>query len=269
MIEMTTYLRKTKSFTAVSTYASTGCLSLGAIGLLTLILSNQDSFVIYKGTLQRRSKVGKKVFAKYWKELESNGFIYEMMSNNGRIKYEYIIVNDPSNEMNIKAKDQILENREPFLIDGEMDADNDLLNTVKEEEGANVYLINQDLRNEDINNEDSKNESLAMSENHGDVEELKKYWYENIHTSKLTESEEKEILTQELFVSVLAQTVSKFKTYKSQFEEHPLNFPLKGFYYVFGFTVRDWKYAEKPFSFSNISDEVISFIQQTKKYPNV
>lgn len=80
---MTTYSRTTRSFTAVSTHASTGRLSIGAIGLLTLILSNQDTFVIYKGTLQRRSKVGKKLFAKYWNELESNGFVYEIMSNNG------------------------------------------------------------------------------------------------------------------------------------------------------------------------------------------
>jgi hypothetical protein len=80
---MTTYLRTTRSFTAVCTHASRGHLSIGAIGLLTLILSNQDTFVIYKGTLQRSSKVGKKLFTKYWNELESNGFVYEIMSNNG------------------------------------------------------------------------------------------------------------------------------------------------------------------------------------------
>ena len=151
---MTTYLRTNRSFTAVSTYASSGRLSVGAIGLLTLILSNHDAFVIYKGALQRRSKVGKKLFKRFWKELEENGFVYEIISNNGRINYEYIIVNDPSHESNIEAIDQILENREPFLIDGEMDTDNDLLNIVDGEEGTNIYLNNQDLSNEDLNNED-------------------------------------------------------------------------------------------------------------------
>lgn len=259
MIEMTTYLRKTKSFTAVSTYASTGCLSLGAIGLLTLILSNQDSFVIYKGTLQRRSKVGKKVFAKYWKELESNGFIYEMMSNNGRIKYEYIIVNDPSNEMNIKAKDQILENREPFLIDGEMDADNDLLNTVEEEEGANVYLINQDLRNEDINNEDSKNESLAMSENHKKIDELTEYWYHNINDIQL-EEHEIQILEDELFISTFEKMISMLKNDNPSIENIKKRYHLIAIFNLYKYILQECIDGNEPYTSYFLAKEILSFL---------
>lgn len=269
---MTTYLRKTKGFTKVSSRACMAEMSVGAIGLLTLILSNLDSFVIYKGNLQKRAKVGKKLFAKYWKELESNGFVYEIVTNKGRINYEYIIVNDPTNESSIEAINQMLENREPFLIDGEVDAENHLLDIVDGEEGPNIYLNKQELNNEDLNNkevnnkelnnEDLSNSTLAISKTHSDVEELKNYWYENIHTTKLSESEEKEILTQKLFVSTLNDTVSLFIQNKTLCEKIKLKYSLKSFYYVFNMTVRDWKYTNKPFTGIDITEEVISFIQR-------
>jgi hypothetical protein len=257
---MTTYLRTTRSFTAVSTNACTERLSIGAIGLLTLILSNQDTFIIYKGTLQRRSKVGKKLFAKYWKELESNGFVYEIVSNKGRIKYEYIIVNDPTNETNIKAIDQILENREPFLIDGEMDADNNLLNTVDGEEGANIYLNNEDLRNEYINNEDSNNESLAMSENLKNIDELTEYWYHNINSIQLKE-QEIQILEDELFISTFEKIISILKNNNPSIEEIQLKYPLIAIFQLYQYIIQECEVERTPYTSYFLANEIVSVLK--------
>ena len=259
---MTTYLRKTKSYTKVSTRVTESKISIGAIGLLTLILSNQDSYVIYKSVIQKRAKVGKKQFAKYWKELEAMGFVKEIMTNKGRINYEYIIVNDPTDEASIETINQLVENRRLLLVDGELVTENNLQNTVDDEKDTNISLNNKDLNNENLNNVELTNSNLAISETPLNIEELKKFWYQNINNKELSDLEEKEILSEELFVSVLAKTVSTIIKNKSQFEEQPLNITLKSFYYVFGFTVRDWKYTEKSFNDSNISDEVISFIQK-------
>ncbi|MEN9345090.1 MAG: hypothetical protein RLZZ60_559 [Bacteroidota bacterium] len=258
---MTTYLRTTRSFTAVSTHASTGRLSIGAIGLLTLILSNQDTFVIYKGTLQRRSKVGKKLFAKYWKELELNGFVYEIMSNNGRIKYEYIIVNDPTNETNIEAIDQILENREPFLIDGEMDTDNDLLNIVDGEEGANIYLRNEDLNNEDLNNEDLINESLAMSENLSNIDELTEYWYQNINGIELKE-DEIQITEDQLFISTFEKIISMLKNNNPSIEDIQQKYPLIAIFQLYRYIIQECEVERTPYTSYFLANEIVSVMKE-------
>ena len=259
----TTYLRSTSNYTAVSNEATRGKLSVGALGLLVLLLANQDTFIIHKTEIANRSEFGETKFNEYWDELVDNGFIHSLKQSKGRISYHYVIVNDPTNKSNKSALKAILENHSLFSGDGESQMKNQELNTKVEKKDTNISLNNEDLNNEDLNNIDLSNSSSAISEAPTNIEELKIYWYENIDNTKLSDSEEKEFLTQELFVSVLVQTVSKIKTNKSQFEEHPLNIPLKSFYYVFGFTVRDWKYTEKSFNDSNISDEVISFIQKT------
>jgi len=212
---MTTYLRTNRSFTAVSTYASSGRLSVGAIGLLTLILSNHDAFVIYKGALQRRSKVGKKLFKRFWKELEENGFVYEIISNNGRINYEYIIVNDPSHESNIEAIDQILESREHFSIDGELDAENDLLDIADEQDSTNISINNEDLSNTDLSNIDLSYSTLEMNETTNNIEESVQFWYENINNEILRE-EELLILEDTLFISTYTQIISILRSDKLQ-----------------------------------------------------
>lgn len=265
MINKTTYLRSTKSYTAISTTATAGNLSVGAVGLLTLILSNRDTYVIYKSVIQKRSGVGKKLFARFWKELVDNQFIYEIMSNNGRIKYEYILVNDPSNKTNIHAVDMTLDNREPFITDGEQETDNDLLDIADEMEGTNITLSNSATSNIDLKNEDLTNASLAISNllnSDKNVDELKEYWYENIHDKKLSKLEEEEILTQELFVSTLNHTVSSFIHNKTLCEKIKWKYSLKSFYYVFNMTVRDLKFNNKPLTVIDISEEVISFIQK-------
>lgn len=215
---MTTYLRKNRSYTAVSTYASSGRLSVGAIGLLTLILSNHDAFVIYKGALQRRSKVGKKLFKRFWKELEENGFVYEIISNNGRINYEYIIVNDPSHESNIEAIDQILESREHFLIDGELDAENDLLDIVDEEDSTNISINNEDLSNTDLSKIDLSNSTLEMNETTNNIDEIVQFWYKNIN-NEILRDEELLILEDTLFISTYTQIVSILRNDKLQLNE--------------------------------------------------
>jgi hypothetical protein len=201
--------------------------------------------------------------------LVKNGFIYSLKQPKGMFSYHYVIVNEPSHKSNKRSLKEILENHTLFSGDGESQMKNQEPNNKAEKKDTNIALTNKDLKNKDASNKDVFNSTLGIKENPTKTEELTKFWYENIDNTKLSDSEEKEFLTQELFVSVLAQTVSKIKINKSQFEEHPLNIPLKSFYYVFGFTVRDWKYTEKPYTFSNISDEAISFIQKSKKYPNV
>ena len=257
---MTTYLRTNRSFTAVSTYASSGRLSVGAIGLLTLILSNHDAFVIYKGALQRRSKVGKKLFKRFWKELEENGFVYEIISNNGRINYEYIIVNDPSHESNIEAIDQILENREPFLIDGEMDTDNDLLNIVDGEEGTNIYLNNQDLSNEDLNNEDISNSSLAISEYSNNIDELIEYWYQNINGIQLNE-DELQILEDKIFISTYNQLISSLKVDPTILNSINHRIPLYDLFKLFNNVKNDHIIQEQPFTSYYLANELIEILQ--------
>jgi hypothetical protein len=269
LINRTTYLRANNGFTSISNEATHGKLSAGALGILVMLLSNVDTFIIYKSEIEKRSGFGETKFNDYWDELVQNGFIYSLKQPKGMISYHYVIVNEPSHKSNKRSLNEILENHTLFSGDGESQMKNQESNSKAEEKDTNIASRNKDSKNKDVSNKDVFNSTLGIAENPTNIEELKKFWYENIDNTKLSDSEEIEFLTQELFVSVLAQTVSKFKTYKSQFEEHPLNIPLKSFYYVFGFTVRDWKYTEKPFSFSNISDEVISFIQKTKKYPNV
>lgn len=265
----TTYLRSTSNYTVVSNEAARGKLSAGALGLLVLLLANQDTFIIHKTEIEKRSGFGETKFNEYWNELVDNGFIYSLKQSKGRISYHYVIVNDPTNKSNKSALKEILENHSSFSGDGEPQMKSQEPNTNSDKKDTNISLNNEDLSNKDFKNIDSSNSTSGIKETPTNIEELTKFWYENIDNTKLTDSEEKEFLTQELFVSVLTQTVSKIKTNKSQFEEHPLNIPLKSFYYVFGFTVRDWKYTEKPYNVSNISDEVILFIQKTKKNPNV
>lgn len=256
---MTTYLRTTQSFTAVSTYASSGRLSAGAIGLLTLILSNHDVFVIYKGAIQRRSKFGKKLFKRFWQELEENGFVYEIKSNKGRIDYKYIIVNDPSHESNIEAIDLILENREPFVIDGEMDTENDLLNIVDGEEGTNIYLNNEDLRNEYVNNKDSNNESLAMSKNLNKIDELIEYWYKNINGIQLKE-QENQILEDELFISTFEKIISMLKNNKPSIEEIQQKCPLIALFQLHQYIIQECIDSRTPYTSYFLANEIFSTI---------
>lgn len=259
---MTTYLRTNRSFTAVSTYASSGRLSVGAIGLLTLILSNHDAFVIYKGALQRRSKVGKKLFKRFWKELEENGFVYEIISNNGRINYEYIIVNDPSHESNIEAIDQIIESREHFLIDGELDAENDLLDFVDEEDSTNISINNEDLSNTDLSNIDLSNSTLEMNETTNNIEESVQFWYENIN-NEILRDEELLILEDTLFISTYTQIVSILRSDKHQLNEIVQKMTL---YQLFNFYQLIKNYCidnSEPFTSFYLANEIVTELKVT------
>lgn len=258
----TTYLRSTSNYTVVSKEATRGKLSVGALGLLVLLLANQDTFIIHKTEIANRSEFGETKFNEYWDELVDNGFIHSLKQSKGRISYHYVIVNDPTNKSNKSALKAILENHSLFSGDGESQMKNQELKTKAEQKDTNISLNNEDINNKKFNNIDYSNSTLAICETQTNIEELKKFWYQNINNKELSDLEEKEILSEELFVSVLAKTVSTIIKNKSQFEEQPLNITLKSFYYVFGFTVRDWKYTEKSFNDSNISDEVISFIQK-------
>jgi hypothetical protein len=260
MINKTTYLRSTNSYTAISTTATAGNLSVGAVGLLTLILSNRDTYVIYKSVIQKRSGVGKNLFARFWKELVDNQFIYEIMSNNGRIKYEYILVNDPSNKTNIHAIDMTIDNREPFITDGEQEADNELLNIVDEEEGANIYLRNEDLNNEDLNNEYLINESLAMSENLSNIDELTEYWYQNINGIELKE-DEIQITEDQLFISTFEKIISMLKNNNPSIEGIQQKHPLKDIFQLFQYIIQECEVERTPYTSYFLANEIVSVLK--------
>ncbi|MEN9345585.1 MAG: hypothetical protein RLZZ60_1054, partial [Bacteroidota bacterium] len=202
----------------------------------------------------------KKLFKRFWQELEENGFVYEIKSNNGRINYEYIIVNDPSHESNIEAIDQILKNREPFIIDGEMDTENDLLNIVDGEEGTNIYLNNEDLNNEDLNNEDIYNSSLAIRENINNIEELVEYWYFNVNGMELNE-DEMHILEDELFVSTYTQLVSTLRGDPSMLNSINYQIPLSDLFKIFENVKNDHIYQDQPFTSFYLANELMLILQ--------
>jgi hypothetical protein len=256
---MTTYLRKNNSYTAVSTYASSGRLSVGAIGLLTLILSNHDSFVIYKGALQRRSKVGTKLFKRFWKELEVNGFVYEIQSNYGRINYEYIIVNDPSHESSSEAIDQILESREHFSTDGELDAENDLLDIVDEQDSTNISLNNEDLNNIDLSNIDLSNSTLEMSETPKNIEETVQFWYKNVNDEMLSE-QQLLILEDSLFTSTLSNIVSNLKSNINHILLIELKLSLINIFDLYRFVVNECEERGESYTGFYLANEILSTI---------
>jgi hypothetical protein len=257
LINRTTYLRSKKGFTSVSNEATHGKLSAGALGILVILLSNVDTFIIYKSEIEKRSGFGETKFNEYWDELVQNGFIYSLKQPKGMISYHYVIVNEPSHESNKNTLKEIFENHTPFSKDGESSMNNQMPNSNSDKQGNNIYSTNQELSNQELSNS-----PLAISKTYSDVDELKNYWYENIHTSKLSESEEKEILTQELFVSTLNHTVSSFIHNKTLCEKIKWKYSLKSFYYVFNMTVRDLKFNNKPLTVIDITEEVISFIQK-------
>jgi len=260
MINKTTYLRSTNSYTAISTTATAGNLSVGAVGLLTLILSNRDTYVIYKSVIQKRSGVGKKLFARFWKELVDNQFIYEIMSNNGRIKYEYILVNDPSNKTNILAIDMTLDNREPFITDGEQETDNDLLDIADEMEGTNITLSNSATSNIDLKNKDLTNASLAIKETLNNIEELVEYWYFNVNGMELNE-DEMHILEDELFISTYTQLVSTLRGDPSVLNSINYQIPLSDLFKIFENVKNDHIYQDQPFTSFYLANELMLILQ--------
>ena len=255
MVNKTTYLRSTKSYTAVSTQTRERKLSVGAIGLLTLILSNLDSYVIYKEVIQKRSGVGKTLFARFWKELLKNGFVYEIKSNKGRINYEYIIVNEPTNSKSIQA----LQNRGSFLIDGEQVTENQSLDIEDEIVCTNISLNNKDLSNVDLINEDLTNASLAIKENLNNIEELVEFWVENINNEILRE-EQLQILEDELFTSTLSNIVSNLKNNKNQILLIELKLPLIDIFDLYQFIVNDCKEKNETYTGFYLANEIISTI---------
>ncbi len=75
LINRTTYLRANNGYTSISNEATYGKLSAGALGILVMLLSNVDTFIIYKSEIEKRSGFGETKFNDYWDELDQNGFI--------------------------------------------------------------------------------------------------------------------------------------------------------------------------------------------------
>lgn len=262
---MTTYLRKTKSYTKVSTRVTESKMSIGAIGLLTLIFSNQDSYVIYKGVIQKRAKVGKLLFTRFWNELETNGFVKEIITNKGRINYEYIIVNDPTNEESIGAIKQLTENRNPFSIDDELNTENNIQNIVDVKKGANISLNNKnisnvDISNVDVNNEDIDNVSLGINKNSNDIDELIEYWYNNINNIQLEECE-LQIFEDTLFISTYNQLISTLKDDPTILNSINYRISLYDLFKLFNDVKNNHLRQELPFTSYYLANELFEILQ--------
>ena len=73
-------------------------LSFIEVGIMTWILSNNDSFILNKGFIQKRSGLGRTVFNRAWKALEDLGYIQSykaMISGQGSV-YQYTINETPA-----------------------------------------------------------------------------------------------------------------------------------------------------------------------------
>lgn len=94
------FRKKRKNFAQVSNIALQDTnLSLGAKGLYALIesLINIPDFVLYKATLMKMCKEGRKAFDSAWKSLKEQGYLiqYEMRDEKKCIYYEYELLDEP------------------------------------------------------------------------------------------------------------------------------------------------------------------------------
>lgn len=73
-------------------------LSMAQVGVMTWILSQNDSYVINKTYIQKQSGLGKVAFKKVWDGLVEIGYIEDSFTNTtqGR-EYQYVINENPHN----------------------------------------------------------------------------------------------------------------------------------------------------------------------------
>jgi hypothetical protein len=263
-VNKTTYLRSKKGFTAISMEVTSSDLSIGAIGLLTLILSNQDHFVIYKKEIVKRSGVGVTLFNKYWDELINSGFLYAIKRNHGGISYEYIIVNEPSNNSNKDVLEKIIENHTLNLTPEKPLPINQGKKTTTDNQISNIVLNNSAENKIDYINKEDNHSALGMQEILTDDKQsiayLKNYWYQNIHQKELNNLEEAEILTQELFVKIFRKVVSEIKQKNFFLGKIKNDLQLKSLYYAFNMVVDDLKRSDKSITEENIFERIIPYI---------
>ncbi len=258
----TTYLRSTSSYTVVSNEATHGKLSAGALGLLVIVLSNTDTFIIHKTEIENRSGFGERKFNEYWEELVCNGFIYSLKQSKGRISYHYVIVNEPNHKSNKRALKEILENHTLFSGDGEPQMKSQEPNTNSDKKDTNISLNNEDLSNEDINNIDSTNSTLAMNETPNNIEETVQFWYKNINNERLRE-EELLILEDTLFISTYTQLISILRSDKLQLNEIVQKMTL---YQLFNFYQLIRNYCidnSEPFTSFYLANELVKELKVT------
>jgi len=147
------------------------------MGLLARLLSHKDGYCIHKEVEQGKSKVGLKTFNKAWKELEDNGFIVCQRVGTGKIRYKWIIVNNPelvakkygdnqlaSSEQITKDENPGVENQEWNTIGGNPEVENQGWNTTAGNGVPNIDISNVRIINEDIRNEDEKNVDVSTIE---------------------------------------------------------------------------------------------------------
>jgi hypothetical protein len=147
------------------------------MGLLARLLSHKDGYCIHKEVEQGKSKVGVKTFKKAWAELENNGFIVCQRVGNGKIRYKWIIVNDPElvakkhGDNLLKSTEQMTEGENPEVdnqrrntIGGNPGVENQEWNTTAGNGVSNIDINNVEIRNENISNVDVKNVDVSTIE---------------------------------------------------------------------------------------------------------
>ena len=177
MNEPSIFIRECKSFTKVSNSALKSDLSIIAMGLLARLLSHKDGYCIHKEVEQGKSKVGVKTFKKAWKELEDNGFIICQRVGNGKIRYKWIIVNDPeliakkygdnvleSSAQMTEGENPEVDNQERNTIGGNPGVENQGWNTTAGNGVSNIDISNVEERNRDTSNVDVKNIDVSTLE---------------------------------------------------------------------------------------------------------
>lgn len=81
-------------------------LSIEAIGLLAVLLSNKHDWVIYKTTLHSTIGIGREKLDRVFKELQEKGYIISVKKieeGSGRFEYEHIVYDKPYNGEPITA----------------------------------------------------------------------------------------------------------------------------------------------------------------------
>lgn len=152
------YRKQCSGFTSVSNSITTKSgLSVPAIGLITKLLSNKESFIIHKEKERQRSGIGEKSFNKAWAELVDKGFIIAQKHRTRFTVWQYYIINQPDHAQNQDLRNLRMELQYSKSTATLQDLDNQTLTANTGEVGDNINTINEDKNNEDEINEDKNN----------------------------------------------------------------------------------------------------------------
>ncbi len=85
-------------------------MSLEAIGLLTILLSNRHDWIIYKTTLHNELGIGREKLNRIFKELQDNGYIISVKNIDpitGHFEYTHVVYDKPFNGEEAKPDTEI------------------------------------------------------------------------------------------------------------------------------------------------------------------